>query len=213
MGAGLPISIAQFVATMVAAARAIDFTELVKAFRLDLIGKTKECFYESRGPDGTPWDGLKWPRPNSKGGDKPLYDTTALEHSVTAPGAEGNIDQVGANGFVWGSNLDYAGIHQKGGTIRPKSAKYLAIPATKEAKAKGSPRKWPDGDLKFRFGKKGGVATWNGAVQYYFAKEVTIPKREFLGVSDQTVSDWDEFAGDFVADQLVARLQKGFGGP
>lgn len=43
---------------------------------------------------------------------------------------------------VWGStDLDYALIHELGGTIVPKRAKFLTIPVTESARRAGSPRK------------------------------------------------------------------------
>lgn len=55
-----------------------------------------------------------------------LRDTGALMNSITAESS--------ASYAAWGSNLPYAAIQQKGGTIEPKRAKKLAIPAGWQAR-------------------------------------------------------------------------------
>ena len=41
-----------------------------------------------------------------------------------------------------------------------------------------------------------------GEVQYYFARQVTIPARPYLGLSDQQATDVAEIAADVLADQV-----------
>jgi phage gpG-like protein len=140
-------------------ARDLPLPPLLKMLRLDLIGETRGNFYEQHGPDGQTWAPLKHARPNSKGGDKALLDRGILAAAVTSAFAQGNVNEETESSFTWGTNLEHAATHQFGATIKPVRAKFLAIPATMEAKQKGSPRNWSDGELKFRFGKRGGVAT------------------------------------------------------
>ncbi|MBK1868258.1 phage virion morphogenesis protein [Aestuariivirga sp. YIM B02566] len=67
---------------------------------------------EKRSPDGAPW------APNRRGGSILML----MGHLL------GSLShQVGSDQVSWGSNLVYAAIHQRGGTIRPKRAKRLAF--------------------------------------------------------------------------------------
>lgn len=76
-----------------------------------------------------------------------------------------------------GTNLEYAAIHEFGGTIRPKSAKYLAIPVGART---GSPRR--HADLKVRKTPKGNLllVDGGGVTQYVLKPSVTIPARPYL---------------------------------
>jgi phage gpG-like protein len=194
-------------------ANRIDWRGVLEPIRFDVIQETKENFDAGKSPDGTPFKPLRWPRANSKGADKPLRDFGLLGASVTSPGAQGNIDDQAANRFEWGTNLDYSTIHQYGGIITPKVAKFLAIPATVDAKRAGSPRNWPAGELKFQFrGAGGGVAKdLRGEIQYYFTKSVTIPARPFLGITEEKAKEYAEWAGEYAAEQ-VAKGIEGAGG-
>jgi hypothetical protein len=108
-------------------------------------------------------------------------------------------------------------VHQKGAIIVPTIAKYLAIPATMKAKYAGSPRNFPT-KLKFRFGKKGGVAfttlgkgkSLREVIQYYFTKSVTIPARPFLGITNRMADRYEEMAADWFETAVVERISRGF---
>lgn len=93
-----------------------------------------------------------------------------------------------------GTNLVYAGIHQNGGIIKPKNAKNLCIPATKQTSLM-SATKGVRATLDF-FKKKGKV--WFAGkvilfqvgknkpeVLFYLKKSVEMPKRQFLYISEQ----------------------------
>lgn len=64
--------------------------------------------------------------------------TRMLYKSVTTPGAPGNVYSVDAGKIIWGTNLVYAGIHNRGGvikngwgrgiTIRIPKREYLKVP-------------------------------------------------------------------------------------
>lgn len=103
-------------------------------------------FEQERDPYDKPWD--KSLRANLEGGQT-LSDTGRLRRSFTY--------QANARGFVVGTNVRYAAIHQYGGTIRPKRAKYL------------------------RFRLAGGTGKRKGGRgQWAQAKQVTIPARPFV---------------------------------
>ncbi len=76
-----------------------------------------------------------------------------------------------------GTNVEHAAIHEFGGTIKPKSAKYLAIPV---GTYKGSPLKHPN--LRVRLTNAGNLVMVDssGAVQYVLKTSVEIPARPYL---------------------------------
>lgn len=94
----------------------IDWRPALKVCRQLLIASTKENFAGGHDPEGTPWLPLKRPRRNSKGADKPLRNTGLLMGSVT--GGTGFVEELTRNRLTVGTNLDYAAIHQFGGSIQ-----------------------------------------------------------------------------------------------
>jgi HK97 gp10 family phage protein len=78
-----------------------------------------------------------------------------------------------------GTNLEYAKIHEFGGTIVPRNAKALAVPISREAKLY-APRDFPG---KLHVVVKDGKAFLVGArggVHYALLKSVTLPARPYL---------------------------------
>lgn len=80
------------------------------------VSSTQERFLRQRGPDGRGW---KKSRRAEKAGGQTLRDSGRLFQSLTHAASSSHAE--------WGSNLVYAGIHQFGGTIRPRHAKRLAF--------------------------------------------------------------------------------------
>lgn len=76
-----------------------------------------------------------------------------------------------------GTDLEYGAIHEFGGVIKPRTAKYLAIPV---GSRKGSPSS--HGDLKLRKTRGGNLVMVDegGEVQYVLKKSVEIPPRPYL---------------------------------
>lgn len=213
MPAVMRATLAKLDAAIRDASRDVNWLPALKVIRLDVIAETRMNFDRGQTPDGAAWAALKYPRWNSKGGDRPLRNFDILMASVTAPGATGNVDLTTDRFTEWGSNLDYAGIHQLGGVITPKTAKMLAIPATAEAYYAGSPRNFGEGRLDFRWGKggRGGVAVEKRpgmaeVVHFYFARKVTIPKREFLGITEEMADDYADIAAEHAAAETAKRL-------
>ena len=103
-----------------------------------------------------------------------LIRTRTLSRSLTEQVIEQSADYVEVE---VGTNLEYAAIHEYGGTIRPKSSKYLAIPVGSYT---GSPSK--HGDLKLRKTANGNLVMVDasGSVQYVLKSSVTIPARPYL---------------------------------
>lgn len=114
------------------------------------------------------------------------------------------------------TNVPYARIHNKGGVITPKNAKYLVIPAIREfarkARILGVRKTIEDYESKgysfFRPYKRGGGARSNvimfqkgkkgkPRVAFYLMKKVTIPKREFMYLTKMELHFIDKMIGEF----------------
>jgi phage gpG-like protein len=61
---------------------------------------------------------LKIANPKIKPKKMILQKTGLLKKSVTTPGAKGNIYRTEGNNIIWGTNLAYAAIHNRGGVIK-----------------------------------------------------------------------------------------------
>lgn len=98
------------------------------------VSDVKKHLADSRSPDGRPFAPLAHGR--IRGGSAiPLRDRGFLLASINGRAIE--------SGIAVGTNLEYAAIHNFGGTIVPKRVKFLAIPLTIEALRAGSPRRFP----------------------------------------------------------------------
>jgi len=118
-----------------------------------------------------------------KSGGKTLADTGRLMNSITY------VER--GNKVIVGSNVVYASIHQFGGTIKPKKAKYLTVPLTKEARrhsqALGTRKylerlKSQGWNVLIPKGRKVILAKKEGKIKALFAlkEEVKIPKRTYV---------------------------------
>lgn len=83
------------------------------------IKATRARFLAARGPDGKPWTPLNRVYAAGKRGPGILRERGQLMGSI--------VYQVTANTLAWGSPLIYAAIHQKGGTIVPRTADALVF--------------------------------------------------------------------------------------
>jgi len=167
----------------------------------------KENLRAGRSPDGTPFRPLKFPRPNGK--TSPLWDTGALARSVGGAGG-GHVETRTADTLTLGTNLEYAGIHQDGGEVTPKTARWLTIPLTAAAKRAGGARNFPAplyfvplGRNKAALrqtrqakGKRGKAKTMT---HYLLVKKVTIPARPFIGFSPALVGRLEDAYANLAA--------------
>lgn len=150
-----------------------------------MVSDIKSRFATGTDPAGRKWRPLKHPRP--RGGNQPLRDTGMLMNSFTA--------RVEPTAVVVGTNRAGAALHNFGGVVRAKG-KMLAIPLTKEAQRSGGPRRFGKRkELEFRpTGKRRvfvlGVEDKKGVFvgQFLLVDQVTVPQREFMGVSDKALS-------------------------
>lgn len=99
-----------------------------------------------------------------------------------------------------GTKLEYAAIHEFGGTIVPKKAKFLTIPLTDAARNVDGARSWP-GKLKAVInasGQGGVLLDENGTAQFALTKSVTMPARPYMRPA------FDEKKGEAVQDFVDA---------
>lgn len=84
-----------------------------------MVDSTRMRFTSNVAPDGRRWDAL---RPAYDAFRRPgpiLVQSGALRGSITFRAGSGDVQ--------WGSNMIYAGVHQRGAKIVPKQAKALAF--------------------------------------------------------------------------------------
>lgn len=141
----------------------------------------------------------------SRTGGAPLLDKGTLRITLTGanPGAvqqgSGSLNAATKDSGVVGSTLPYAALHNFGGTITPKQAKALALPATREARQAGSPRNFSR-KLFFVPARSGNAIGWlaerikkarkgekAGEIRrhYLLKASVTIPARRFMPTEQQ----------------------------
>ena len=157
-----------------------------------LVGDAKRRFATGTTPQGQKWRPLKYPRP--RGGDQPGRDTGRLMNSFT-----GRAD---ATGVTVGTAHPAAALFNFGGTVRPKKAKRLAIPLTREAVRAGSPRRMKGTAKKPLFAKKVG-GKWVG--HFLLVRQTRHAAREFLGVSPEA----EKVVAAVLLDAASRRWQRG----
>lgn len=100
-----------------------DTTPVMRLIGTGLVEATHLHFEQESAPDGSTWAPLN-----------PVYAATKrgpgiLRESAMRGGLMGSITyRAGRDSVETGSNKIYAAIHQFGGTITPKSGKYLVFP-------------------------------------------------------------------------------------
>lgn len=177
----------------------MTFEPAMKACQIIVVSATTKNFQTGVGPNGQ-----SWPPPKMRAG-KPLYDTGVLMASVTASGA-GHTGGTTDTTLTWGTNLEYAQIHQYGGTIVPVNAKALAVPLTSEAKRSGGPRRMGDLHMVWPNGKPSGtLRDSSGKAQFALVKSITIPARPFLGWNEDMADECGEIIGDYAEQQIAKK--------
>lgn len=187
----------------------VSYRKPLRSCKQEIVADTKENFAAGRGPDGQAWPALAHSRPGSKSADKPLRDKGLLMASVLSANAQGHVEELTDDYFLMGTNLDYARIHQEGGTITPKNAKALSIPLTREAERAGGARNFPR-DLFVWKGESGraflaeaeqkgrGKKSFTQLLFHYILLDsVRIPARPFLGFGQRLVAKLTEIFVDY----------------
>jgi len=183
----------------------MSFRPALEQCKLIAIADVRMNFVNQHDPDGNPWQPLKMRRP--RGGNQVLRDRGILMASTGAADNAASVERITDTTLEVGTNLEYAGIHQRGGTITAKRGKYLAIPATAEAQA--TPARQFPGKLRFIPTRRGGVLVGagergnrQGKIQYVLVPSVTIPARPFLGWNEDTLRKCDEAITAYVVQKL-----------
>jgi phage virion morphogenesis protein len=140
-----------------------DTTPLMQRIGRALHSSTKTRFQTQTAPDGSRW---KPSRRAIREGGQTLVKTSRLRNSITW--------SADATRALIGTNVQYAAIHQTGGTV--------GIPA----------RVMPHGK-KGRYISRSAAGQAEGSVRISFssARKVEMPARPFLGVSRE---DWEHIA-------------------
>ena len=164
------------------AAEADDLTEVMAEIGAQLVTNVLLRFEGSAGPGKVPW---KPSRRAVKDGGKTLVDTARLQQSVTFA-AETHAVEVG-------TNVEYAAIHQFGGTITLPPYSRLKVRFKHNEK----------GQLRFASRKDKGKGVTERHVTYG-ERIIHMPARPFLGI--------DEADRDDIAAIAASHLQAILGG-
>ncbi len=105
----------QVILEMVDRAAQADFTDTLDGFVPDLERTHQDHFQNRSSPDGNAWEPTHWFRP-ANNDHNTLEDRGVLRGSLIR-GAQGNITEIVDNQLEFGTEVDYAGIHQFGATI------------------------------------------------------------------------------------------------
>lgn len=157
------------------AVRATTLEPFTRAAGLMYLSEVKDRFARSVGPDNQPWTPLSYSRP--QGGSSPLRNTGLFSMSFSAYHT--------SNSFGVGTNAIQANLMHHGGTVVPKSKRYLTIPQTKDAIYAGSARAMP-GLFFVRRPQFAYLARREGGsvrIHWLLVTKVTIPARPIVGVS------------------------------
>ncbi len=182
MAAVLELSLEEFADALdrKASKKLSNFTKPLKVCRQLAVSDMLSNFAEGHDPDGQPWLPLKRPRANSKGGDRPLQDTGILRGSVTGNGP-GHVETMTATSLTIGSNLDYAGIHNYGGTVH--------LPERRRGRGQ-KPYVFRIGDLTI-------------FTRRIRAVDILIPQRRFVGIGAKLAGDFSDVFADHMGKELL----------
>jgi len=106
-----------------------------------LQSQTKKAFHNQASPEGAAWPGLAHTRARGTSGHV-LRDTSELMASLTANGHPDGIGRLDGTRLIYGT-ASIKGFHNRGGMIQAKNARFLTIPASKEALYAGGMRNFP----------------------------------------------------------------------
>lgn len=141
------------------------------------------------------------PATTGKRSGRTLFTRGHLSRSI-AYRVEGNQIIISAGNAA----VPYAKIQHFGGVIRPKKAKYLAIPLNNKAKM-FKPKDFPEPT----FIAKGTIfSKENNKIvpQYRLVKEVTLPARPYMVVTPADMTDIDWLIRDYLSN-VINKTNKG----
>lgn len=184
--------------------------------------QTSQNFREQRDPvTGAPWKktGSLALSTRVQPGGNTLSDNRHLMRSLTERRPKVTKNSVSIDTGA----VKYAGIHYHGGTIKPKSARFLALPLTREAKRAKSARRWfkqaqgqwvkNEKKQPFVFRSKHGnlligTQTLSGSVTAHFwlVRSVSITARRYAGWGPKQTGE----AETLVAGEAQKAMEKHF---
>ncbi|EHS51501.1 phage virion morphogenesis protein [Rhizobium sp. PDO1-076] len=94
-------------------------TPLMRAIGVGIVGSTHMRFVSQKSPDGQAWQTLNQDYAETKRNSRILTESGRLRDSINA---RATSDEVRV-----GTNVIYGGIHQLGGTIKPKNGEALVF--------------------------------------------------------------------------------------
>jgi len=169
MGARIHANVADIVRTRKGLARKLARAgrkdDLLHEIGLYLVESSQNRFEDQIGPDGKEW---KVSGRVAASGGQTLVKDGHLRASITYRLRGGSVEA--------GSNLIYAGVHQKGATIRAKTAKGLIFQV---------PGKPGDNDVSYRR-----------------VQSVTIPARPYMGINAADRREIREIVEDHLREAL-----------
>lgn len=155
-------------------------------------------------------------RPGGGSNGQALLDTGRLRNALVSGSPKMTIDSVSIDT----GGVVYARLHNEGGMIKPRAAKFLAIPLTRDAKRAGSARRWMEKNKAqkpfFFTSKKGNrliaIKGKDGepVPQFVLKSSSTIPRRRFLGISPRLRQTVAGIAKD-VVEVVIAEATRGGG--
>ncbi len=163
-----------------------DYSEPFQVCAGIIARHTKENFEGGHDPQGNAWLPLKHPR-SKKGDATPLRDKGLLMGSTQAGGA--HVQQISSNVLITGSNLEYAAIHNYGGTITMPERQGTAV----TTKKRGESRRLFARRTKATM-KKLQTRTYHFIVPSY---TITIPQRQFAGWNQTMVKECVDVLAEF----------------
>ena len=168
----------------------IDTRGMHRVIAATLLSSTRQRFRREEGPDGR-----SWPKSNrvKREGGHTLRRRGDLYLSLTRAS--------GREFAAVGTNKLGAALQHFGGTVRPRRAKALSIPLTKESEDLASPRQfptklslvWPKGKSRGFLvedqpaGKGRSKLGARSVFQFMLVRKMTVPSRPFLGINDRDI--------------------------
>ena len=179
-----------------------DWNPFLKRIAAAEMRRATQTFHDAKDPvDGAAWEPLSGFTRLSRNGSSPLRNFGLLAKSyASAP-------EIGVDCVKMKTNRPGARLHQMGGVIRPKNAKHLALPMSKEAARFGSARAWWSANEskkpfiltteKRAFASSLGAKKWivtrregtKDKLDFHFSlrDQVKIPRRRFSGIDPATI--------------------------
>ncbi len=175
----------------------------------DIRADIQKNFDQEKSPDGIPWIPAK-PSAAKDVEGKLLRDKGLLLTSLVSPTSDHGHHEVTDNSLLLTTNVPHAKLHQKGGVIKPKKAKALAIPWSWQARAAGSPRNMSNLRMIWEKGMPRGWLVTRGEgedvktnLHFLLVTSVEIPAREFIGIGKRLYNQFERTIFKNIAHRVI----------